>query len=237
MADYIIINGELYHHGIKGMKWGKRRWQYDDGSLTPAGIKRYAKAGYAQDSYNRNKTVAGKAYDKVTGAHKIEGKVRYDMASEKANKARAEKYLAEKNDPEAKAARQEKLKKAAKVGAVVAGTALAAYGAYKVNQYVKTKNYEIAAQRGRDAATKMFEKLRDDAYNDTKSMSRSVKVNVNAYARDAANRASNDNFRTAAKNVVNYKRSGGDLKNLSSLNSYKTDQFLEAEFLRKRRFK
>lgn len=33
---------ELYHHGIKGQKWGVRRFQNSDGSLTPAGIKRYA---------------------------------------------------------------------------------------------------------------------------------------------------------------------------------------------------
>lgn len=32
---------ELYHSGIKGMKWGIRRYQNKDGSLTPAGIKRY----------------------------------------------------------------------------------------------------------------------------------------------------------------------------------------------------
>ena len=33
--------GELYHHGIKGQKWGVRRFQNKDGSLTPAGKKRY----------------------------------------------------------------------------------------------------------------------------------------------------------------------------------------------------
>ena len=32
---------ELRHHGIKGQKWGVRRFQNKDGSLTPAGEKRY----------------------------------------------------------------------------------------------------------------------------------------------------------------------------------------------------
>lgn len=31
----------LVHHGIKGQKWGVRRFQNDDGSLTPAGKSRY----------------------------------------------------------------------------------------------------------------------------------------------------------------------------------------------------
>lgn len=33
----------LYHHGIKGQRWGIRRYQNKDGSLTPAGRKRVAK--------------------------------------------------------------------------------------------------------------------------------------------------------------------------------------------------
>lgn len=31
----------LEHHGVKGMKWGHRRFQNEDGSLTPAGKERY----------------------------------------------------------------------------------------------------------------------------------------------------------------------------------------------------
>ena len=43
-TQYILTaNGELYHWGIKGMKWGVRRYQNKDGSLTPAGKKRRAK--------------------------------------------------------------------------------------------------------------------------------------------------------------------------------------------------
>ena len=35
-----ISDDELYHYGIKGQKWGVRRYQNKDGSLTPAGKKR-----------------------------------------------------------------------------------------------------------------------------------------------------------------------------------------------------
>lgn len=54
----------LQHHGVKGMKWGVRRYQYKDGSLTPAGVKRYAKSDYAdkKDAKKVYKDAVNKAF-------------------------------------------------------------------------------------------------------------------------------------------------------------------------------
>ena len=50
--DYLRMH-ELYHWGIKGMKWGIRRYQNPDGSLTEEGKVRYGGDSYDKLSQNQ----------------------------------------------------------------------------------------------------------------------------------------------------------------------------------------
>lgn len=53
-------NSVLQHYGIRGMKWGVRRYQNKDGSLTPDGRKRYTDDELYKKGNNRDKKVIEK---------------------------------------------------------------------------------------------------------------------------------------------------------------------------------
>lgn len=89
---------ELYHHGIKGQKWGVRRYQNADGSLTTAGERRYAidqQKSRMKDARKASKE-ASKQYIKSVksgfGIKNIQNSEKYKPAAEKA----ALKYIDER---------------------------------------------------------------------------------------------------------------------------------------------
>ena len=59
---------ELYHHGVKGMKWGVRRYQNADGSLTDSGKKKEYKKSLKTDKKIR-RDLELKTYDSARFAN------------------------------------------------------------------------------------------------------------------------------------------------------------------------
>lgn len=85
----------LEHFGVKGMKWGVRRYQNEDGTLTDAGKKRLQ--NYKDKEYTRVSKRRDKAQDKYeTARHKRKGRgLTRETSRELRNKAKLNAYKKE----------------------------------------------------------------------------------------------------------------------------------------------
>lgn len=82
------MSNELQHHGIKGQKWGVRRFQNTDGSLTAEGKKRYSVSDY-QQAIDKTKT-AGKIVNEAKTLNNTVKKVHDPAAERRIRKSAAE---------------------------------------------------------------------------------------------------------------------------------------------------
>ena len=84
----------LYHHGIKGQKWGVRRFQKKDGSLTPAGRKRYDDDGSGQKKQKEYKIPENKSLHrlKIEDKYKKQGMTKKQAEQAAAKRIRGEQF-------------------------------------------------------------------------------------------------------------------------------------------------
>lgn len=154
-SDYIK------HHGIRGQRWGVRRFQRPDGTLTPEGRRHKENLETTKTEYKKLKTKS--TANKVTGIYDTKteqalsksrnelyfrkeqvanDKARSEMANRegigKREQALADKYQKSgmsKEDAELKAYKQAKLEKTLAIAGAVTMAAVTAYGLKKYHDY------------------------------------------------------------------------------------------------------
>lgn len=185
---------KLYHHGIKGQRWGVRRYQNKDGSLTPLGEKRAAKP----NSRKLAEELKNKRQARKLSAQKAKQDMKEDALDREANrkneakktsaevkamkaKAKSAQNTADEDmydlpgDSEAERARRAETGKKILIGAIaVVGTVAAGYA---ISRFVKNKKAAKDAQTATEDAIKKVseEAAKKAALKQAKSEKKSAK--------------------------------------------------------------
>lgn len=185
---------ELYHHGIKGQKWGHRRYQNEDGTWTSEG----------KEHRRLENSSSG-------GGLEAESKTADEPETDSASESKGRLLSKDFHLTEGQ-------KKALKIGAVVAGTALVAYGAYKLTNNRVIDDYQVIGKEYVDtyleAGTSFYRIQTADNFEKYAFYATYEKNDVNKYAG------------LYGKNLINRKDENGNklAQNIYQLHFKNTDK-------------
>ena len=149
------MEDELYHFGVKGMKWGVRRYQNEDGSLTSFGKKR-DKMLSDRKTAKKHSTTSNMVKAEYSRREFEDAKTRLKLENQKKKSKRQQdlekKYIDQgfaKDEAEIKAYNRAKTETILKVAGGIALASAAAYVAYKHYDKVTDRVFEKGSEIGR----------------------------------------------------------------------------------------
>ena len=149
------MEDELYHFGVKGMKWGVRRYQNEDGSLTSLGKKR-DKMLSDRKTAKKHSTTSNMVKAEYSRREFEDAKTRLKLENQKKKSKRQQdlekKYIDQgfaKDEAEIKAYNRAKTETILKVAGGIALASAAAYVAYKHYDKVTDRVFEKGSKIGR----------------------------------------------------------------------------------------